>query len=139
MQRAILLCGTTSFIMAFLGGVLAFSLVAPSSATAQSSQVQDVRASSFTLVRADGTVIGRLGPNPRGGGRLTLADSSGTRRADYDPTRIVTYGANGAVNFRAGRCSDPCPGGLPPFNGVEFGPGGSIGMLPSSGEAVDSE
>ncbi len=37
MQRTILLAGVLPFVSAFLGGVLAFSLMAPSSATANQS------------------------------------------------------------------------------------------------------
>jgi hypothetical protein len=63
MWRAVILCGATSFIMAFLGGVLAFSLMSPSSATAQAGQAQEVRASVFSLVAEDGTVVGRWAAN----------------------------------------------------------------------------
>ena len=133
MRRAVILCGTASFVMAFLGGVLAFTLVAPSSATAQSSQAQEVRASAFTLVGADGTVIARLVSNQLGGGVLQLAFSDGATSATYGGVGITTYGISGNATFRAGQClNGPCPGGLPPFNGVELGPGGSIRMLPSS-------
>jgi hypothetical protein len=134
MRRAILLCGATSFIMAFLGGLLAVSLVAAPHATAQSSQPQEVRASAFTLVGADGTVIAQLAPTESGLGRLMLRDAAGTQR--------VTLVANGILNiwdpdgttvvFRAGR-SYTVGGnsGLPPTNGVELGPGGIIGTIPS--------
>ena len=63
MRRAVILCGTASFVMAFLGGFLAVSLAFPAAATAQSSQLQEVRASAFTLVGEDGTVIAQLAPN----------------------------------------------------------------------------
>ena len=62
MRRTIFLAGVLPFVSAFLGGVLAFSLVAAPQATAQSSQVQKVRASAFTLVGTDGTVLARLAP-----------------------------------------------------------------------------
>src|SRR5437016_6089222 len=38
MRRIILLCGTASFLMAFLGGALAFSLAIPSPVAAQPGQ-----------------------------------------------------------------------------------------------------
>jgi hypothetical protein len=60
MRRLILLAGVLPSVSAFLGGVLAFSLVAPEPATAQSSQVQEVRASAFTLVGPEGTVLASL-------------------------------------------------------------------------------
>jgi len=70
---AILAYLVCAFIMAFLGGILAFNLVAPPSATAQSTQAQVVRASAFELVADDGTVIGRLMTGPGGGGNLELS------------------------------------------------------------------
>src|SRR5215210_3919603 len=62
MWRTILLAGVLPFGSAFLGGALAFSLVAAPQATAQSSQPQEVRASAFTLVGPDGTVLAQLAP-----------------------------------------------------------------------------
>ena len=80
-MRAVILCGTASFVMAFLGSALAFSLLAPSSATAQPSQAQEVRGSAFTLVGPDGTVLASLAPGgDTGTGNLTLYDGAGTRR-----------------------------------------------------------
>src|SRR6266581_156695 len=73
MRRTVLLAGILPFVSAFLGGVLAFSLVVPSPATAQSSQLQEVRASAFTLVAPDGTVLATLAPGGAGnGGNLRL-------------------------------------------------------------------
>ena len=65
MWRTILLAGILPCASAFLGGVLA-SLMATPQATAQSGELQDVRASSFTLVGEDGTVIAQLAPNAQG-------------------------------------------------------------------------
>jgi hypothetical protein len=135
MRRAVLLCGTASFVMAFLGSVLAFALVAPSVATAQSGQLQEVRASAFTLVGPDGTVLAELFPTTPGNvARLTLRDSTGTERVRLVGTGVVNvFDQEGTtVVFRAGR-SYTVGGntGLPPTNGVELGPGGSISTLPS--------
>ena len=132
MSRTLLLASVLPFASAFLGGALAFSLVAAPQATAQSGQPQEVRASAFTLVREDGTVIAQLGPSPTGGARLSLSDAAGKQRVtlvgsgvlnirDQDGTTVV---------FRAGRSYDVgAVSGLPPTNGVELGPGGSIRML----------
>ena len=60
--------------MALLGTV-AGNLVAPSSATAQSGQAQEVRASAFTLVGPDGTVLATLAPSSTANGSLTLYDT----------------------------------------------------------------
>jgi hypothetical protein len=132
MWRTLLLASVLPFVSAFLGGTLAFSLMAAPQATAQSSQPQEVRASAFTLVRADGTVLAQLAPSPGGTGRLALSDAAGTERVtlqgggtlniwDQDGTTVV---------FRAGRSyTVGVASGLPPTNGVELGPGGSIRML----------
>jgi hypothetical protein len=135
MWRTILLASVLPYVSAFLGGTLAFSLVAAPQATAQSSQPQEVRASAFTLVRADGTILAQLAPSPGGNsGRLSLRDAAGTERVtmvgggilnvwDQDGTTVV---------FRAGRSYNVgAASGLPPTNGVELGPGGSIRMLES--------
>src|SRR5919202_1372222 len=90
MSLTILLASVLPFISAFLGGALAFSLVAAPRATAQSGQLQEVRASAFTLVGPDGTVLARLAPGPGGGGRLALSDTAGTER--------VTMASGGVLN-----------------------------------------
>jgi hypothetical protein len=133
MRRAVILCGTTSFVMALLAGIIAFSLVAPSLATAQSTQAQEVRASAFTLVGPDGTVLARLAPGDSGNGRLNLYDAAGTMRvAVIGNGRFLAYDQDGTTQvFRAGRTFEASPG-QPVFNGVELGPGGSISMIPPS-------
>jgi hypothetical protein len=133
-MRRILLAAVVPFCSAFLGGVLAFSLVVAPQATAQANQPQEVRASTFTLVGEDGTVLAQLAPTPGGNaGRLSLLNA-GTERVrltgagtlnvlDQDGTTVV---------FRAGRSYNPVGvvTGLPPANGVELGPGGSISTMP---------
>jgi hypothetical protein len=134
MRRTILLASVLPFVSAFLGGALAFSLVAAPQATAQSSQLQEVRASAFTLVGEDGTVLAQLAPAPNGrAGRLSLR-TEGTERVTLVGTGILNvYDQDGTtVVFRAGRSyTVGATTGLPPTNGVELGPGGSIGMLES--------
>src|SRR5919205_4236156 len=81
MSRTILLSAVIPFVSAFLGGALAFSLVAAPKATAQSNQPQEVRASAFTLVGPDGTVLAELAPSAtQNAGRLLLRDAAGTQR-----------------------------------------------------------
>ena len=133
MRRAVILCGTASFVMAFLGGVLAFSVVNPSSATAQSNQLQEVRASGFTLVGPDGTVLATLAPGPlTGAAALEMYDAAGTRHLElvglgimnaFDPEGITPV-------FRAGRTYRLGPLGQPPLNGVALDPDGSISIIP---------
>ena len=90
MWRTILLASVVPFVSAFLGGALALSLVAAPQATAQSSQPQEVRASAFTLVGPDGTVLAQLAPTPTGGsGRLALRDAAGTERVTLVGTGIL--------------------------------------------------
>ena len=133
MRRTILLSAVVPFVSAFLGGVLAFGLVAAPQATAQSSQFQEVRASAFTLVGPDGTVLARLGPGATGGGsRLALGNAAGTERLILTGTGLlVVYDEEGTTQvFRAGRSyTVGVASGRPPTNGVELGPGGSIRTL----------
>jgi hypothetical protein len=130
MRRAVILCGTVSFIMAFLGGVLAVNLVTPPSVTALSSQAPEVRASSFVLVGPDdNTVLGRWAAAPSGAGSLTLHDADGKRRMGLGAGQLETLGPDGTLTFKAGRTIETYTGAVP-VNGVLLGPGGSIGMLP---------
>ena len=136
MRRTILLAGVLPFVSAFLGGTLAFSLMVAPQATAQSNQPQEVRATAFTLVGPDGTVIADLGPTVGGNaGRLSLRDASGTERVRLvSAGTLQVYDQDGTtVVFRAGRSYNPVGAGtgLPPTNGVELGPGGSISTVPT--------
>ena len=78
MRRMILLGGTASFLMAFLGGTLAFSLAAPSLVAAQKGQ------------QLSGSWLQTLDPPGPGGGNAlmtfgsdgTIVASSGIRTAD---------------------------------------------------------
>ena len=135
MRRTILLSAVVSpFVSAFLGGALAFSLVVAPQAAAQSSQLQEVRASAFTLVGPDGTVLASLAPAAAGPGRLVLHDAAGTQRLILSGAGAVNaYDQDGTtVVFRAGRTYNPVGAatGLPPLNGVELGPGGSVSTIP---------
>ena len=128
MRRTILLAGVLPFVSAFLGGVLAFSLVAAPQATAQSGQAQEVRASAFTLVGPDGTVLARLGAGGAGSGNLSLYDTAGTTRVAIAGGFVSVWDGDGNLALRAGRTSGV--GGQPPLNGVQLGPNGSISMIP---------
>jgi hypothetical protein len=139
MRRTILVAGVLPFVSAFLGGALAFSLVAAPVTTAQSGQPQEVRASEFTLVGPDGTVLARLSQSFTGAGFLRLFDAAGNRRVLIagDGTYEVYDTDETTLLFRAGRLFPrenltPPPGRtlLPPLNGVELGPGGSVSMVP---------
>ena len=131
MRRTIVLAGVLPFVSAFLGGVLALSLIAPSSATAQSGQLQEVRATAFTLVGQDGTVLARLAPGNLGFGNLALFDTAGTQRLQLQGNgRMGVNDADGTLVFQAGRSFEASGTGRPPVNGVELGPGGSVSMLP---------
>src|SRR5438270_897180 len=128
MRRTILLAGALPFVSAFLGGVLAFSLVAPLQVTAQSSEVQEVRASAFTLVGPDGTILARLAPGRVNGvGNLTLNDVEGTQRLTVNGTGdVISWSVDDTTPaFRAGRTFDLSPTGALPLNGVRLGPEGS--------------
>jgi hypothetical protein len=131
MRRAVILCGTASFIMALLGTVVGFSLVAPSAATAQPTQAQEVQASAFVLVGTDGTVLGRWEPGPGGGANLRLNNADGTQRMTVSAgSQIASYGPDGTtLTFRAGRSTEDYTGPVP-VNGLLLGPDGAVGILP---------
>lgn len=133
MRRTILLAGVLPFVSAFLGGVLAFSLVAAPQAAAQSSQAQEVRASAFTLVGPDGTVLADLRPGPFGG-QLQLYDATGTRRLNMNASGILNVIDQDGITpvFRAGRQYAPGVRGEPPLNGVQLSPDASISIIPPS-------
>jgi hypothetical protein len=130
-MRRILLAAVVPFCSAFLGGVLAFSFVVAPQATAQSNQPQEVRASAFTLVGPDGTVLAELAPSAtQNAGRLLLRDAAGTQRVVVVGTGTLNvFDQDGTtVVFRAGR-NYPA-GATTGLNGVELGPGGSISTMP---------
>jgi hypothetical protein len=106
MRRTILVAAVVPFVSAFLGGALAFSLVAAPHATAQSSQLQEVRASAFTLVREDGTVTARLGPSANGGGRLSRASRTSWAKTLSAP-RVCSSGLNKALRGPVGFVGPP--------------------------------
>lgn len=134
MRRTILLAGALCFVSAFLGSILAYGLVVPSLATAQASQPQEVRATRFVLVAADGTVLANLEPGGDGNGRLQLYEKTGTLR--------VGLAGGGALNiadpdgvtqrFRVGYVPYTDSAGRPPINGMWLDPDGSISLVPAS-------
>jgi hypothetical protein len=131
MRRTILLSAVVPFVSAFLGGALAFSLVVAPQATAQANQPQEVRASAFTLVGPDGTVLAELAPSATANaGRLLLRDAAGTQRVVLVGTGTLNvFDQEGTtVVFRAGR--NYGVGGASGLNGVQLGPGGSISTMP---------
>lgn len=130
MGRTILVAGILPFVSAFLGGGLAFGLVAAPKATAQSNEVQEVRASAFLVVGPDGAVLARLGAGGAGSGNLSLYDAAGTTRVAVAGGFLSIWDGDGTLALRAGRTSGT--GGQPPLNGVQLGPGGSISMIPPS-------
>jgi hypothetical protein len=132
MKRAIVLCGSASFVMAFLGGMLAFHLAGPPGAAAQSDQLEELRASAFVVVAPDGTVLGRLGPGAAGNGGLSLSDTAGRQRWNIGAGGALSvYDLDGTIRFRAGYQPELGPGGAALVNGVLLGPGGSVSALPT--------
>jgi hypothetical protein len=61
--------------------VLGMRMFGPRPTAAQPAQQGDIRATSFTLVGPDGTVLARLAPGGQGNGNLTVFDTAGRPRA----------------------------------------------------------
>ena len=73
-------------------------LLGPTAASAGPAQTGEIRATSFVLVRPDGTEIGRLGPGSQGAGNLTLFDTSGRLRiAVSGAGDLLAYGSGGTA------------------------------------------
>lgn len=120
--------------MAFLGAFLAVSVAGPARALAQSAQVQEVRASKFTLVGPDGTILATLSPSSfTGDALLNMYDAGGTRRLQFAGTGIMdVYDQDGVTHvFRAGRNYVPGPRGGGLVNGVQLDKDGSISVIPT--------
>lgn len=81
----------------------------PSPVAAQPGPGDEVRASAFVLVRADGTEIARIQPNSNGGGALKLYDATGTERFDLQPLGFIIRDADG-VTPRLGLGTNPLSG-----------------------------
>jgi hypothetical protein len=136
MRRTIILGSILPIISAFIGAALAIGLLVPPQATAESAQAQEVRASAFTLVGSDGTVLARLRPGETVSGErelgvLTLYSATGARRMVVAGAGTVNvYEPDGTtLAFRAGRNFGAAPDGAPPVNGVLLGSGGSISTI----------
>jgi hypothetical protein len=79
LRQALLKLGTVAGIVVL--SVCATRAFGPRPTVAQPAQQGDIRATSFTLVGADGTVLGRLAAGPAGNGNLTVYDTAGRMRA----------------------------------------------------------
>jgi hypothetical protein len=112
--------------------LLTQQLLTPSSASAQATQLQELRGSKFVLVGADGTELARLEPGGDGNGRLQLFDKTGVVR--------VSVAGGGAVNimdtdgttlrFRAGFVPYIDSASRPAINGIWLDEEGSVGGVP---------
>jgi hypothetical protein len=81
----------------------------PAPVAAQPGPADEVRASAFVLVRADGTEIARLRQGGEGGGFLTLFDAAGKERFALTPLGFLIYNADG-VTPRLGLGTNPLSG-----------------------------
>jgi hypothetical protein len=137
MRRTMVLVTLLPFISAFLGTFAAYLLTVPPVASAQAATPHEVRANSFVLVGDDGTVQARLSLVPNAGvASLTFLRSDGSPATSFSPSGLTMFGPDGAVTVRVGRCVPSadfptCAGGLPSFSGIQFGPDGSVSLLPS--------
>lgn len=110
-------------------------MVAPPRAAAQAGQLQEVRASKFTLVGSDGTILATLQASTvDGNGQLNVFDAKGNKRARVQGAGLfVSYDVDGVTpRFIAGYQYPQVPGptGNPPVNGIQLDPQGAITVLP---------
>ncbi len=130
MPRTMVLSSVVSAAIAVIVMLLMQRVLTPQRVAAQSSDLQEVRASAFTLVGPDGTTIGRwqyvapAADGSRGGGVLNVYNNDGKQRVKLNPNGIVAvYDLDGTTpHFLAGYISPPVPGptGNPPVNGLQL-------------------
>lgn len=130
LRRAVSTLATVALSVAVT--ILVMRAVSPQQAHAQQGQAGDVRATSFTLVGQDGTVLARLQTGGQGNGELRLYDATGNLRAELAGAGfLIIRDPDGLTpRFRAGFTTTTSRDlGLPPFNGVQLDPNGTIGVL----------
>jgi hypothetical protein len=136
--RSALLRGTSVLGIVLLSVVttlLVQRMVAPPRAAAQAGQLQEARASKFTLVGSDGTILATLQASTvDGNGQLNVFDAKGNKRARVQGAGLfVSYDVDGVTpRFVAGYQYPQVPGptGNPPVNGIQLDPQGAITVLP---------
>src|SRR6185369_3132358 len=106
--------------------------------TAQSGQLQEVRAAAFVVTGPEGIMLGRLGSGGLGNGNPSLYDDAGRQRWQMNGVGgMSAFGSEGMSRFQAGY--QPIPGpeeshlgpqGIQPINGVMLDANGSVGTLP---------
>src|SRR4051812_24686568 len=126
MTRSVVLASVVSSLVSAVAVLLVQQVISPSTTTAQSGQLQEVRASSFVLVGPDGTVLGRLGVGAAGKGRFSLYDTAGNQRMVVAGAGTFNaFDAEGVtLRFRAGHDGEVGPAGPPPFSGILLAPQG---------------
>ena len=121
-------------VLSVLATLTAQHLLLPPLVIAQPDQPQEVRATRFVLVAADGTVLARLEPGGDGNGRLQLFDKTGTLRVGLAGGGALNINDTDGVTqrFRAGYVPYVDSAGRPPINGMWLDADGSIGVAPTS-------
>jgi hypothetical protein len=106
--------------------------LAPSPAAAQVGQLEEISATRFTLVGADGTILARLEPGNDANARLQLFNNVGVLRVGLTAQGAVNiFDVDGTTQrFRAGFVPYTDGQGRPPINGVWLDGDGSIGPIP---------
>jgi hypothetical protein len=138
MRRNIVLSSFISSMVAVVTLLVAQHLVQPGRVAAQGDQPQEIRASKFTLVAADGTVIGTWESRPsqqvtrggisattQGGARLSIFNAAGKQRVALAPDGLLAvYDADGTTpRFISGYvlpANLPGPTGNAPLNGLQL-------------------
>ena len=86
MRRTVILCGAASFVMAFLGTVLASTVAVPAVVGAQEARI---RAEQFTVVGDNGADGVRLGTGPGLNSDVRVLDTNGVLRAAFNTGGIL--------------------------------------------------
>jgi hypothetical protein len=98
-------------LLSVLVTLLVMHTLAAPPATARTGQVEEVRASAFVLVGADGAELARLVPGPQGAGNLTLFDTAGKARVVLGGGGIMRVFDADGVTSRVSMGVNPQTGG----------------------------
>jgi hypothetical protein len=127
MRRTILLAGVLPFVSAFLGGILAFSLVIPSFVEAQESRI---RAESVVVVDDSGTIRANMNSGPGARSNVGVFSQAGIPR--------ISMSTGGSLSAGGTQPDEATLAIFPPEGAPAQGSPGSIAILGTGAEGVGS-